>query len=152
MIRMLLVVFLTGAAFGQQTQSLGDLARANRAKQAKQTEKDKSKDEQSAPPKKKVFTNDDVGSPPEPAASSTPGSEAKPERRFKPGLSLKQVSDIHSQIAFHRGMVTALEREAKPLRDKKNLTEDEQTKLYNLDLRIGWQKKSIADLEDRLYQ
>ena len=157
MVRILLFVLVAGAAFAQQTQSLGDVGRANRAKNGKQSavSQNESKDEKQDPakPKKKIFTNEDISSPPEQTAStSNTESAPAPKRRVKPGLSLKQLTEFHNQIGYHRGMLIALEREAKPLRQRKDLTEDEQTKLYNLELRIGWQKKAIADIEDQLYQ
>lgn len=155
MIRALFVLLLAGMAVAQQTQSLGDIARANRAKNGKAStaDLDKSKEEkQNLAKPKKVFTNDDIASPPTSSSASNPESAPEPERRVRPGLSLRQITEFHNQIGFHRGMLIALEREAKPLRDRKNLTDDEQTKLYNLELRIGWQKKAITDIEDKLYQ
>lgn len=157
--RIVLIFLLAGATFAQQSQSLGDIARANRAKKGNPSTagRDASKDDKQDPakPKRKVFTNEDIASPPEPTATTTAsktGSAPPPQRRLKPGLSLRQVTQFHDQIAVHRGMIIALEREAKPLRDRKDLTTDEETKLFNLDLRIGFQKKAIADIEDKLYQ
>ena len=135
-----------------QDVPLGDVARANKQKQAAKASDGKPDDAQKAAKKPRVFTNEDVSSAPPAAAAASDAAPERETRSFKKGIPVADALRRSGTIRTSKSMVVSLEREKRRLEEKADKTEEERVQISNLQLRIDMMKAQIAKMEAELYE
>jgi len=158
------IVLFLPAAYGQDTPSLGDVAR--QARQQKQQNKDAQG--KTAPAKaSKVVTNEEIPESPDAAADSSRSSDPAPAPVREPGGAKLPAEQWKSQIQAQKNVVSSLQSQIDKLNDSIHFApgncvagcvqwnerqQQKQQEVERMRAQLQQQKKRLEDMQESARQ